>query len=89
MNPATPQEQDAAIVKADCAMICVRDELIAATARYGQFNSPHEGYAVIKEELEELWDEIKKRPAVRNAGRMEAEAIQLAAMTIRFIVDCT
>lgn len=47
----------------------------------------HEGYAVILEELDELWEECKqKRP---DPSRMRAEAIQVAAMALRFAVDLT
>ena len=62
----------------------VRAELVRATGKFGAFNSYHEGYAVILEELDELWDEIKggQRPA-----ELRAEAIQVAAMAIRFVLD--
>ena len=33
----------------------VKQELISATEEFGKFNSTHEGYAIIKEELDELW----------------------------------
>jgi hypothetical protein len=49
------------------------------------FSSPHEGYGVLLEEVDELWDEIKKQQP--SCARMRAEAIQVAAMAIRFIED--
>jgi hypothetical protein len=58
-------------------------ELQRATAKFGPFNSAHEGYAVIAEELDELWGDVK-------ANRLDAalrEAVQVAAMAVRFIVD--
>ena len=58
-------------------------ELNKATTKHGPFHSTHEGYAVIKEELEELWDEVK----VNNKEKARLEAIQVAAMAIRFIMD--
>jgi len=63
----------------------VLSELRQATEEFGPMNSAHEGYAVILEELDELWEEIKaKKP---DSERMEKEAIQVAAMAIRFVMD--
>jgi hypothetical protein len=68
----------------------VLDELKHAQLMYPPFNSRHEGYAIILEELDELWDLIKlnhsKSPECRE--QMKKEAIQTAAMCLRFIVDC-
>ena len=62
-------------------------ELQSARSKYPAFHSSHEGYATILEECEELWAEIKKKPKKRNPLRMKGEAIQVAAMAIRFIQD--
>lgn len=67
----------------------VEDELRSATAKYGPMASPHEGYAVILEELDELWEEVRKRPDRRDPARMREEAVQVAAMAVRFMRDCT
>ena len=37
-----------------------KKELVAANRRFRMFASPHEGYAVIREELDELIDEVRK-----------------------------
>ncbi len=69
----------------------VEAELLVATSRFPPFNSAHEGFAVLKEEVDELWDEVKKNPG-KNPDRkslMRAEAVQVAAMALRFITDCT
>jgi hypothetical protein len=50
-----------------------------------EFTSKHHGYAVLLEELEELWDEIKKKKSSKPA--MRDEAVQVAAMAMRFIHD--
>lgn len=60
-------------------------ELIEAERKYSDFASAHEGYAVILEEIEELWDEVRKKKDSRSVGRMEKEAVQIAAMAIRFV----
>lgn len=55
-----------------------------AVEKFDPFHSAHEGYAVLKEEVDELWDEIKKG---QNKNRMREEALQVVAMAIRFIQD--
>jgi len=62
-------------------------ELVRARETYPDMVSAHEGYAILKEEVDELWTEVKKRPLLRSRERMRAEAIQIAAMAIRFIED--
>ena len=62
-------------------------ELAEARERYEPFYSAHEGYAVLLEEVDELWAEVKKRPTERNVERMREEALQIAAMAVRFIQD--
>lgn len=66
-------------------MSLVEAELRRATDKFGPFHSPHEGYAVILEELDEMWDEVKG-----NQPKLAVlEAIQVAAMAARFVVDNT
>lgn len=67
-------------------------ELECAREKFPAFHSAHEGYAVLLEEVDELWQEIKVKRALDypQAERMRAEAIQVAAMAVRFIEDvCT
>ena len=63
----------------------LREEYEFATTHFRKYNSFHEGYAVIKEELDELWDEIKSKE--RTLTNMRKEAIQVAVTAIRFIQD--
>jgi hypothetical protein len=65
----------------------IKQELIRATQGNGAFNSAHEGYAVLLEEVDELWDEVKLKRKLRDKTKMKAEAVQIAAMAIRFIHD--
>ena len=60
-------------------------ELNAATAKFGKFNSHHEGWAVLREEVDELWDAIKENGTV---DEIRAEAVQVGAMAMRLILDC-
>lgn len=69
------------------AMKAVGAEIDKAITKYPAFNSAHEGFAVLKEEVDELWDEVKVKQGERDVEVMIGEAIQVAAMAIRFIVD--
>ena len=81
-------------------------ELERARAKFGRFNSAHEGYAVLLEEVEELkrevfwgpslfppsvlYDSAENYKRLRSDERirlMRAEAVQVAAMALRFIED--
>lgn len=63
-------------------------ELQRARAKFPAFNSGHEGWAIIKEELDELWTEVRSNQATAGRNdRMTKEAIQVAAMAIRFVID--
>jgi len=66
------------------ALTRIRIEYERAAARHANFNSGHEGYAVIREELDELWEEVKTKDGL---GRACEEAVQVAAMALRFLVD--
>jgi hypothetical protein len=59
-------------------------ELDRATKKFGPMRSAHEGYAILKEEVDELWDDVKANAPV---SQMRTEAVQVAAMAIRFIMD--
>ncbi len=63
----------------------VLQELMRARAKHAPMHSAHEGYAVISEELDELWDEIKNRNPSRI--RLLEEGIQVSAMGMRFLID--
>lgn len=69
----------------------IRAEFEAAREKFLMFNSPHEGYAVILEELDKLWGVIKqdygKLDVFELREKMAKEAIQVAAMGLRFLVD--
>jgi hypothetical protein len=67
--------------------VAVSDELQRAERDYPAFNSAHEGFAVILEEVDELKAEVWKSPKNRNMAAMEREAVQVAAMALRFLRD--
>lgn len=65
----------------------IQKECETASRLFPSFHSAHEGYAVLLEEVDELWDEVRKNPRKRDMSKMRAEAIQVAAMALRFLVD--
>lgn len=75
------QEEIKLLIKEVCT------ELNSAVKKHPPINSAHEGYAVILEELDELFDEVKKQTKNRNIDNMRKEVIQIAAMAMRFIID--
>lgn len=74
----------------------------AKNTHRADFSSIHEGYAVLLEEVDELWEEVKVNPTKgilgtaaieyakqRHRIRMRKEAIQVAAMALRFAAELT
>jgi len=69
------------------AFCLVIKELKSAVKRYAPMNSAHEGLAVLQEEVHELMLEVYKSPKNRDDKAMKEEAVQVAAMAIRFLTD--
>lgn len=59
-------------------------ELQKCLTNWPTFNSAHEGFAVLKEEVDELWEHVKTNQKKRDLPAMKKEAIQIAAMALRF-----
>ena len=71
------------IEQLDVVLEAVREEYLNARMKHSPMHSAHEGYAVLKEEVDELWDDVK-------ANRIELakeEAVQVAAMAVAFILE--
>lgn len=62
-------------------------ELTKARQNWPPFNSAHEGYAVLLEEMDELWAHVKTNQKRRDLAAMRTEALQVAAMALRFAID--
>jgi hypothetical protein len=67
------------------AVTGVLAEFHRASDLHPKFNSAHEGYAVILEEMDELKAEVWKRH--HDPALMRKEAVQVAAMALRFLTD--
>ena len=71
------------------------NEIQSAREKYGPFNSTHELYGVLKEELDEFWDEAKKKTVTFDDAQKEYsfaetkkkqmiyELMQIAAIALR------
>lgn len=69
----------------DAVLARVRAEVLRAEQKFPPFASAHEGYAVLKEEVDELWDEVKANKGYTSHAMVEA--IQVAAMGLRYVLD--
>lgn len=79
---------DAACRFAD-ALSEVAGELERIQSKFGSapFHSAHEAYGVLAEEVDEFWDEVKKKRKNRDPELMRAELKQIAAVAIRAMTD--
>lgn len=65
----------------------VGQEVGRASAKFAPFHSAHEGFAILMEEVEELKAHVWTNQERRDIGAMSVEAIQVAAMAVRFAMD--
>jgi NTP pyrophosphatase (non-canonical NTP hydrolase) len=64
------------------------EEMAFASIKFPKFASEHEGYAILLEEVNELWEAVKlnqKNPERKKL--IEKECIQVGAMALRFLHD--
>lgn len=90
MTPPTPDDIKKKIQRASLVtdvLDDVRAEVTRAMAKFPPFNSAHEGWAVLYEEVDELWEDVRAKQGDRRLEDMRAEAIQVAAMAVRFALD--
>jgi hypothetical protein len=76
--------KEEAMRRLDAALAEVRAEVEKAINKHGGMASAHEGYAVIQEEVDELWDEVKADRGYQESA-ME-EAVQVAAMGVKYLI---
>lgn len=66
-------------------LIDIHKETNKAYEKHGKLSSIHEAYAVLLEEVDEFWDEVKKKASKRNKKNMKKELVQIAAMCLKTI----
>ena len=70
------------------AMKMIETELRKAIFNFPKpFNSSHEGYAVLLEEVDELWHEIKNDKQEGSIQRQREEVVQVGAMAAKFLMQ--
>jgi hypothetical protein len=69
----------------DAILAAVRHEVIRAACLHGPMHTHHEAYAVILEEFQEYWEDVRRDdiPAARK------ELKEVAAMAVRALHDVT
>lgn len=65
----------------------VAQELENARSKFPDIASLHEGYAIILEETDELWEQIRLKANKRDHDAMRKELVQIAAMAMRTAED--
>lgn len=70
------------------AALDARHEALLARAKWPPYNSAHEGLGILLEEMRELELHIFLKPAHRDLAAMRREAIQVAAVALRFASEC-
>ncbi len=63
------------------------DEASAGLTNWGEMNSAHEALAVLLEEVHELQAHVFTKQSKRDLPAMRIEAIQVAAMALRFATE--
>jgi len=71
----------------DAALALVSKELDLAIAKHSKINSAHEGWAIIYEELTELWAEVMAKEEHRKGYKLREEAAHTAVTAIRFLME--
>lgn len=66
----------------------VAEELTRASVLFpNPQNSAHEGFAVLQEEIDEVWDHVKVNQKRRDNAALRKELIQAAAMAVRMAIE--
>ena len=73
----------------DKAITAICNEYVSASSNFPAFNSHHEGYAVILEELDELKSQVWLKQSHRSLVELRKEAMHVSVMALRFMVDLT
>lgn len=66
----------------------VREEYARVAKEHGEhYHSAHEGWAVMFEEVDELWEEVRRKRKNRDPKAMRAECVQIACCALKFALS--
>lgn len=65
----------------------VQEELKSARKKHGPIHSIHEGYSVLLEEVDEVWEIVKLKTSERDLQHLYKELIQVSAMAQKMAED--
>ena len=65
----------------------VEREYDRAASIFPRFHSGHEGYAVLLEEVDEVWEIVKHGAPLGGRPDLREECVQVAAMAMRMLID--
>lgn len=69
-------------------LLFIEKELQKAKFRFPEkINSYHEAYAILLEEVDEFWEEVKKNENERSKKQLSLEILQVATVAIRIYQD--
>lgn len=64
----------------------IKKEVKKAESLFPEYNSYHEGFSIINEEVDELWDNVKRKGV--SIQEHYDEAKQIACTAIRYMKMC-
>jgi hypothetical protein len=62
----------------------VAERALLAMREHGRYASDHEAYAVVLEELDEAWEEVRKKQGLRSADNLLREIYDTAAALLKW-----
>lgn len=67
-------------------LLKIRYEKLQANANR-PYASIHEGFALLQEEVDELWDEVREKPLLREPGDVLRELVDIILVAKRMAAD--
>jgi hypothetical protein len=82
LHPPRPDSASSAFILKEIVAEVI-EEVVRAQFHGTYFNSLHEAFAVILEEVDELWEIVRQKSTERNRATLHLELLQIAAMAVK------